>query len=297
MTRSHAYLIVAHDNAYVLGRLLSMIDDKRSAVYIHLDKGFADADEASIANACTESSVSFIERRDVTWGHFSIVEVVLELLRSALAHEHDYYHLLSGSDLALQTPDHIYDFFETHDGNEFIGFAREYDERWATELQLFPQYARPKNLLQRLTRRLLHRNFVRLQRAIRYDHSARFDMVVKKGSDWYSISHALASHLLASEQLIRKFFGRSHSASELFVHTIVWNSDFRDKVHNLSDEFAGSLRHIDWERGIPYVFRAGDFDELSTSDRLFARKFRADVDQEIVDMMSDEVASRRTRRA
>ena len=297
MTRSHAYLIVAHDNAYVLRRLLMMIDDSRSAIYIHLDKKFTDADEATIAGACTESPVTFIERRDVKWGHFSIVEVVLDLLRTALPQGHDYYHLLSGSDLALQTPDHVYDFFEQHDGDEFIGFSPEFDERWATELQLFPQYARPTNRYQRLARKLLHHNFIRLQRAVRYDRSARFDMTVKKGSDWYSISHALASHLLASEQLIRAFFRHSHSASEMFVHTLVWNSQFRDKVHDQTDEFAGSLRLIDWQRGIPYVFRAGDFAELSASHRLFARKFRADVDQEIVDLVFEDVTARGTHRA
>ncbi len=81
--RSHAYSIVAHDNDYVLRRLLSMIDDDRSAIYIHLDKKFIDADEAAIAAVCTESPVTFIKRRDVKWGHFSMVEVVLELFEGS----------------------------------------------------------------------------------------------------------------------------------------------------------------------------------------------------------------------
>ncbi len=119
-------------------------------------------------------------------------------------------------------------------------------------------------------------------------------MTVKKGSDWYSISHALASHLLASEQLIRKFFRHSHAPSEMFVHTLVWNSQFRDKIHDQTDEFASSLRLIDWERGFPYVFRDEDVQELATSDRLFARKFRADVDREIVDLVFEDVTARGT---
>ena len=141
MTRSHAYLILAHDNAYVLRRLLSLIDDDRSTIFIDLDRRFVDADEAGLAPACTRSPV-----------------------------------------------------------------------HRAPPVPALPPTCEPLP-------------------------AAR------------SISHALDTHLLPSERVIRKLFRHSHSAS----------------------------------------------DELPASHRFFARKFRADVDREIVDRLGDEVASRRAR--
>ena len=44
-------------------------------------------------------------------------------------------------------------------------------------------------------------------------------------------------------------------------------SPFRNKIVN------NSLRYIDWKRGNPYVFTEKDYDELSKTDKLFARKF------------------------
>ena len=42
------------------------------------------------------------------------------------------------------------------------------------------------------------------------------------------------------------------------------------------------MRLIDWNRGKPYTFRSSDYDELCESDMLFARKFDASVDSEII---------------
>ena len=34
----HAYLIIAHNNFYILEKLIKLIDDKRNDIYIHIDK-------------------------------------------------------------------------------------------------------------------------------------------------------------------------------------------------------------------------------------------------------------------
>lgn len=290
--QSHAYLIIAHDNLYVLRRLVELLDDRRTTIYIHLDQALGEVDESSLASACTHAQLFFIDRQHVRWGHYSIVEVVLRLLRAAVPGDHDYYHLLSGSDLPLQTPNHIYDFFSAHDGEEFVGFSPVFDPRWATELHLLPHLARPKDRVERMARRLIHDPFIRLQRVIGHDHFARSGMTVKKGSDWYSISHSLATHVLESEELVHRLFRFSHSASEMFVHTLVWNSSFRERLHDPDDEYRGSVRLIDWERGSPYVFTSEDLAELTSSTRLFARKFRSEVDSDVVDLLHLDLIGR-----
>ena len=56
--------------------------------------------------------------------------------------------------------------------------------------------------------------------------------------------------------------------------TFTFNSQFRNKIFDLDDEFHSCMRDIDWNRGRPYVWHtAGDYAYLSKSERLFARKF------------------------
>jgi hypothetical protein len=126
-------------------------------------------------------------------------------------------------------------------------------------------------------------NFIRLQRLFKYDRSRRFGLTLRKGSDWYSITHGLVEYLLANEKKGRELLKYGLVPAEFFVQTFVWNSDFRQRVYDIDDEYASNMRLIDWNRGEPYVFRSEDFDELIGSGRLFARKFQEKVDRDVVD--------------
>lgn len=93
-----------------------------------------------------------------------------------------------------------------------------------------------------------------------------------KGTNWFSISHELAEYILTKEKIIRKQFYHSICADEVFLHSIVMDSPYRETVVN------NSLRAIDWTRGNPYVYKKEDVDELLVSDNFFARKFDEHVD-------------------
>ena len=43
------------------------------------------------------------------------------------------------------------------------------------------------------------------------------------------------------------------------------------------------MRFIDWNKGNPYIVRSIDFEQLMSSDRMFARKFDEKVDFDIVE--------------
>ena len=44
LSMKHAYLIMAHNEPYILERLLKLIDDKRNDIYLHIDKKWHDFD-------------------------------------------------------------------------------------------------------------------------------------------------------------------------------------------------------------------------------------------------------------
>lgn len=104
------------------------------------------------------------------------------------------------------------------------------------------------------------------------------------GSDWYSVTHELAKHLLAHEATVERLLKFARIPTEFYTQTLAWNSRFKSR---LSDESMGNMRVIDWDRrssgSSPYIFRGADFDAPIASDRLFARKFDANVDVDVVD--------------
>jgi hypothetical protein len=288
----HAYLIVAHDNFYVLEKLVQLIDDPRNAIYVHIDGKVVDFDEEALARLCRHSPVTFIPRIKVYWGDYSLLEVSFRLLERAAADGHDYYHLLSAADLPLQTQDDIHDFCARHAGTEFVGFADGFDPTWVSEIHVLRRHLRSRHRLLRTARALVARGFARLQRWGGYDRTRRFGLELRKGSDWYSITDALVRHLLDNEATAKALLKHALSASEFAVQTLVWNSAFRQRVHDPGDEYASNMRLIDWTRGDPYVFRRGDLQELLASGRWFARKFQVAVDKEVIDRLCAHLAAR-----
>lgn len=103
-------------------------------------------------------------------------------------------------------------------------------------------------------------------------------MLLKKGDNWFSITDSAAKYIVSQERTIEKIFKYSLCSDEHFIHTILFNSKFKNYL-----SYTTCLREIDWKRGGPYTYRKADYDLLINSDNLFARKFDISVDKEIID--------------
>lgn len=51
----HAYLIIAHNNFYILKKLIALIDDERNDIYIHIDKKTKNFKKNDFMNICKKS--------------------------------------------------------------------------------------------------------------------------------------------------------------------------------------------------------------------------------------------------
>ena len=102
-TGRYAYLILAHKNMIQLRLLLELLDDPRNDLYILIDKKVRTPPIEHLRLAVTVLRVTFVKSITVTWGAFSQIWVKLLLLDAATKHYYDYYHLLSGSDLPIQS--------------------------------------------------------------------------------------------------------------------------------------------------------------------------------------------------
>lgn len=279
----HAYLIIAHNNWYILSKLVSTLDYYNNDIYIHIDRKSNPSDrlKQSIANQVNESKLFFIESKPVYWGGYTLIDVTLRLLTAAAEKQHYlYYHLLSGCDLPIKNQKHIHEFFDANQGAEFVHFGKE---EWNKKIQsrlkyywIFQDFAGNSRRIDKLTLRALDRICVFIQKMIGIDRLK--DLQLSAGSEWFSISDDFARFLLSKKDYIKKHFKYGICSDESFVQTIIIDSVFREKIYNLHGHLEQDciLRYLQWENGKPRVLKTDDFNRLISSGCLFARKFNED---------------------
>ena len=233
----HAFLILAHNEFQILKILLSMLDDGRNDIYLHIDKkvvlGPLEQDLFRLAKA----RLFVLEQRlDVRWGDISVVKAELLLLETAsMKGPYDYYHLLSGVDLPIKSQDYIHRFFEKNKGYEFVpyscGEANLKDlERKVFKYHLFCRYYKIPPRIFKKQVQSLRINFLKLQDFFHYNRPKEIEF--KKGSNWVSITHELLTIILAQKSFILRRFKNVCCGDEIFLQSILWNSERRS--HNLS---------------------------------------------------------------
>ena len=275
----HAYLIMAHKDDYTFYSLIKMIDSANNNIFIHMDSKNKNFDKDYLEKIVKKSSCFFIERTNVTWGGYSQINAELLLLKCAVnAERHSYYHLLSGQDLPIKSQDYIERFFKVHDGIEFIGFDNNkfqyYDRvRYFYPLQEF--VGRNNNIVTKGIKYVQKYLGVQRNRGICF----------QKGANWFSITDSLAKYVISKEKWIARTFHSTVCCDEIFLQTLVINSDFLQHLasQNFNDSQEMIMRLIDWRRGSPYIFRSDDIEQIRQSKMLFARKFSDAVDRDIID--------------
>ena len=131
-----------------------------------------------------------------------------------------------------------------------------------------------------------------IQRLLHISRCSKDSLVPYKGDQWMSITDAAVHCLLKNENYIRQRFKYTNCPDEIYKQTFVFNSQFRNKVFDLDDEFHSCMRDIDWDRGRPYTWQTtDDYDYLSKSERLFARKFDYTKYPEIIDRLIEKICN------
>lgn len=292
----HAYLIAAYNNSFVLSKLLHLIDDERNDIYVHVDKKVKDFDAERFAGQCQHSRLTFVPRTKVFWGDYSQIDSILRMMRVALGHgDYSYIHLLSDSDLPLRSPDRIHRFFDENRGKEFVAFNElsRFGETWVALIHPFNRQMRSRHAVVRSVAARLDATSLRVQRRLGVDRVASAPVEVKYGSDWYSITADLAAHVLSQERTLRRLLRRALIPTEFYVQTVLWNSRFRESVFDPADPYRSNMRMIDFKqgdgRGSPVTWTVAHLPELLEADRIFARKFDAGVDREVIELICSHV--------
>lgn len=282
--KKHAYLIIVHNNFYILEKLLTLLDSDNNDFYIHIDKKVKDFDFNYYENITKKSNTIFLsdkERINVYWGNYSLVQCELNLLKKMLDYgtEYSYVHLISGVDLPIKSKEEIYNYFESNYGKEFVTYEEPWPQDRVKYNYIFTKTYRHKNKNIQRIGYLARTIYIFLQKKLKFDHTKKYtNYTFKKGSQWFSITYDCAKFIYSKKNEINNMFKNQLYPDEHFIQTILYNSKYKTKVTGDT-----AKRYIDWKRGQPYTFKNYDFEELLQSDNMFARKFDENVDKNIID--------------
>ena len=285
--RKQAYLIIAHKDDFVFRSLIKLLDYPKNDIFVHMDAKNRQYDPDDICHLTLYSRIYHTDRVVVTWGGYSqIVAEILLLKKATSMGEYQHYHLLSGADLPIKTQREIVDFFEKNEGKEFVRFEK-YIFSFSDRIRYYYPF---QELLGRRTdgiSKLINKLSLEVQRFVGV-HRNR-DIAFQKGTNWFSIKDSLARYIIRKESWIKQIFGSTYCCDEIFLQTLIVNSDFRRNLYHeeFDNDIHAIMRLIDWGRGNPYVFRKKDFNELMASDMMFARKFDEKIDVDIVRAIVD----------
>lgn len=285
---------MAHNNFYNLEILLKLIDDKRNDIYLHIDEKVKNFDIEKIKNIPMKSNIYIFSEISVNWGGYSQIQCELFLLEKSIEKKYKYYHLLSGSDLPLKSQNYIHKFFEINNGKEFIKIdSSEYTYEDKYILSRIPIY----HLLQEYRKiskykfiniiiSALDKMLLELQKLIGINRVKKIKTIAS-GSSWFSITDKFANYIIANKDFIHKYFKFSSCADEMFIHTLLINSQYINDLYLNEKNESSNVRLIDFKRGNgkgnPYVFTIENYKELTNSESLFARKFDENIDKQIID--------------
>lgn len=297
----HAYCIIAHQDPFLLKTLISLIDDPRNEIFLLFDKKSKGLhkEHYTVKNSRLHI-IPFSDSINIRWGGLSQVKAELILFKNALyKSKFRFLHLLSGADLPLRSQNYIHDFFNSIPENtNFVTFSHgdsieknvEFKTRYYHPFVEFQQFRKDGNLchwFQDGFSKTIRKISVTTQKIVNFRRNWK-NLEIKKGSNWVTISSDFTKFLVENEDFILNKFKGVICADEIFLHTLLYNSSFKDTIYDYNNQ-RPSIRKIDWERGSPYVWKKDDFNELIISEAIFARKFSSDKDKEIIEMIAKKI--------
>ncbi len=275
-----AHLILAHTQPQQLKRLIRSLQHPDADFYVHLD---LKTDIGPFVKTITEKNVVFVKKRvNVRWGAYRMVQATLSGFEEILASgkTYGYVNLLSGQDYPLQKPESLHQFLDLNYPKQYMEFY-SIEEEWQEAIPRLTQY------------HLVH-----------FDIPAKFTFekwlnkllpprkmpegwIAVGRSQWFTITYEAVSYVvgyLRNNSRAVQFFKLTWGVDELIFQTILYNSPFKTEIIN------DNLRYIDWSEGksSPKTLTIADEKALMDSEKFFARKFNADVDESILNHLDQK---------
>lgn len=273
-----AHLILAHKNPPQLERLIRALQHPNFDFYIHVD---AKSDLTPFEHLFQREHIFKVHNRTkIYWAGYGTIQATINGFREIVPKNYDYINVISAQDFPLKSAEQIYSYLLEHKGREFTT-CESIDEQWTeaahrVRLYHFINWRIPgKYRLADIANKLLP------ARKYPLDHK------IVGRANWFTLTNAACAYLLDfldKNPKIVRYYKYCWGADEFIFSTTLYNSPFKPNI-------VDNLVYVDWSRpeskGHPKILRSEDFDALTHSDKLFARKFDAEKDAQILDQLED----------
>jgi hypothetical protein len=280
------YIILAHRNPEQLYRLLKRLDDNHATFFIHIDKKVP----ITYFNRLLEfrDKIHLVDRVVSNWAEFGLVQATINALKAIkeTGNSFDRIILLSGQDYPIKNNQYLDTFFSSSTYKVFIESVIIPDfKRWKPGGGMYRinKYFFGLKSYQRYSAKAL--NFLGIILPF-FRRNAPRKYIPYAGSQWWIIDmHALNYILefIKANKSYYSFHKSTFAPDEVFFHGILLNATDPQLKESISNEHLHFMNWEDTSKGHPETLRKQDFENISQSKALFARKFDPSVDEEVLD--------------
>lgn len=274
-----AYFLLVHRYPAQFKRLFKAIYQPGNQYVVHVDKSSGTALEKEISTFLKPyQDAEILEPQDALWGGYSLVEAELRGMTRLLEMDSNWTHYinLSGQDFPLKSQKYIREFFAANPGKQFIRALDQRKERPDT--------------LNRISHLFIEEYGGMVATGVARPYLPGDTPFI--GTQWKAVTRSFCTFVCHDPRVERfkKFYRNSFIADESFFQTVIMNSGDQGVVMN------DDLRMIDWVpdghiKLRPRNYDVEDIHQLKSSPDLFARKFDAENDMQILSLLEHHLQS------
>lgn len=212
---------------------------------------------------------------------------------------YSYIHFFQGADLPIKTQDEIHAFFEGDPQKNYVSIERQrscmaQNKCWYRHLFCHNRFFRKNRIV-----KALNFGLVAVQKALKIKMNQ--DIELYQGSALFSITGECARFVESRKAEIKRRFRYSLAADEVFLQSILMDSEYRETISKVDSETSSNARFIDRTRpdgkNSPHIWRAHEIDFLLglPDEFCFARKFDEKVAPEAVTLLMKEIEKKAER--
>ena len=301
--QKYAFLVTAHTDIEQLKRLSKRLMSLGD-IYLLIDKKQKDENYLTEVQTLVSNSGGAIclaqPRISIAWAGFSVCVGQRILLDACVksGKEYDRVFFLSGLDYVLVSDEEFRAFFEANKEKEFVcGFniSRCHEERQLRRIKYYHLFRdiplKHTSFLRRAiivgTRLALRTLGFRKPLSIPVGGTS-WD--VYYGSEWTSMTFACAKYVLKQmheNDVVRKYFATSYAPDELYIPTIVMNSEYGKHAipcDSLDFKILTPLHYLNYI-GFIFTYDENDYGKLMSSGKIFVRKLVSGKSEKLIEMI------------
>jgi hypothetical protein len=299
-----AYICLCHTDPDFVAHTADTLAYQEDAFFVHVDK--KTEIEPFLEKCKSKQNVVFVQddkRVKTYWGGFNAIIALMNTLEMAVAKGgFDRFVILQGQDYPLVSNREIHDFYRRRRQTEFckaldISRAGNKHDRMFTRGFWLQDVDKGNPALRLLSLAFSRFNKLGLGYRKAYFKCRDTKWDIYKGWAQLSLTMNCVLHILdvyRNNKAFNRYFKNRFPVDEMYLHTIIYNSDFRDRLYQPviynrhGAETLLNMTYFEYPDQVVVFSKSTDYEWLKRTGCLFARKINSSS-RELVDVIDRHI--------